>query len=708
MAVRDPVGLAPSRGPGLVEALIGEIGLTRGAGRVRTSGAGGLEYGRGGISASPRARTMWQLSQSSNAVVLKKIARGGTGTAQSLRAQMAYLFGKAEGLFGNMVEHDPEARSLSEEERLAIAADWSAGWRGNPKNGHTTHLLISFPAFVKPAKAQLIAEAWAAEMFQSGAHQHDEWAYVAALHTDRSHPHVHIVLNNRGLVNGFWFFMAKGHAFNLAVMKERLAGIAEEEGVYLDCSSRRDRGILSYGPTRAEIERARREERAPREVLLSGPVLEAALAEVRANAAVLKDLAMVAELGGLARAADRMREASEVLARGGIIQPLMDVPDKSEGGPPMAGSKDGREVEERGRGSAVESAGAGGEKAREEREAGGERRGPDREARAEIAPPATRRGLETYFADWLSRTEDKIAALPPERQAPLWRELRDIASDVVRTLGDSRGAELMTRDPVSRLHGAELTERGDGRATLTIGRDQRDLNADEAKELKASLRAAATEAGIDPSQVEARLARPAPSAFQERERVTADLRDVAERQKLDLSTEEGRTTAARRVDAFYAQAAKILDKALAIERVAEAVPGLPRALKAMAEVRVEAGQLRFESEAQAAAFAGDMAARYGKTAMQDLARGKDDALKRDFPDPAARAAIARAVMTVATVHETTGLSLAEAQRGIQLWDARAKEMEAGRHVDADRRSSLSGDRDRERQLTRDRSRDREL
>lgn len=706
--MRDPVGLSPSRSPGLAEALIGEIGFARGVGRVHSTGVGGWGAGRNGVSASPRARTMWQLSQSSNAVVLKKIARGGTASAASLNVQMNYLFGKAEGLFGNMVGHDPEARSLSEEERLAIAADWSAGWRGAPKNGHTTHLLISFPAFVKPAKAQLIAEAWAAEMFQSGTHQDDEWAYVAALHTDRSHPHAHIVVNNRGLVNGSWFFMAKGHAFNLATMKGRLAGIAEEEGVYLDCSSRRDRGILSYGPNRAEIERARREDRAPREVPYSGTVLEAALAEVRANAAVLKDLAMVAELGGLAKAATQMREASAVLARGGIIQPLMDVPEKSEGGPPMAGAKDGREVEDRGWGGQTDSVDVGAGKAREEREAGGQGAESEREGRAAAALPATRRGLESYFSDWLSRTEEKIAALPPERQAPLWRELRDIASDVVRTLGDSRGAELMTRDPVSRLHGAELAEHGDGRTRLKIGTDQRDLGTSEAAELKASLRAAANEAGIDPARMEARLARPAPSAFQERDRVTADLRDVAERQKLDLSTEEGRTQAARRVDAFYAQTAKILDTALGVERVTEAAPGLPRALKAMAEVRVEAGQLRFESDAQAAAFAGDMAARYGKAAMQDLARGKDDALKRDFHDPAARAAVARAVMTVATVHETTGLSLADAQRGMRLWDERAKEIEAGRPVDADRRSGPSADRERERQLSRDRNRDREL
>ncbi len=51
----------------------------------------------------------------------------------------------------------------------------------------------------------------------------------------------------------------------------------------------------------------------------------------------------------MAKAADRMREASAVLARGGVIQPLMDVPDKNEGETPMAGAKDGRELDDRDR-----------------------------------------------------------------------------------------------------------------------------------------------------------------------------------------------------------------------------------------------------------------------------------------------------------------------------------------------------------------------
>lgn len=150
---------------------------------------------------SPRAGQLWRFALGSNAAVLKKIGQGGTSSAKELNAQMDYLFSKSAALFGNAVAHDPSARGLAAEERREIADTWSQDWRGSPKNGHTTHLLLSFPSHVRPEKAKLIAEAWAFEMFQSGEHQAEEWAYVAALHTDRAHPHVHIVVNNRGLVN---------------------------------------------------------------------------------------------------------------------------------------------------------------------------------------------------------------------------------------------------------------------------------------------------------------------------------------------------------------------------------------------------------------------------------------------------------------------------------------------------------------------------
>jgi type IV secretion system T-DNA border endonuclease VirD2 len=180
--------------------------------------------------------------------VLKKIGKGGTVNAKELAAQMDYLFSKSASIFGNGVVLDAHAKGLTREERNDIVGNWVEDWRGSPKNGHTSHLLLSFPSHVRAEKAKLIAEAWAFEMFQSGEHQDDVWSYVAALHTDRAHPHVHIVVNNRGTLNDSWFFMAKEHAFNLDMMKERMVAIAAEEGVFLDATSRAERGLADLWP----------------------------------------------------------------------------------------------------------------------------------------------------------------------------------------------------------------------------------------------------------------------------------------------------------------------------------------------------------------------------------------------------------------------------------------------------------------------------
>ncbi|GAA0283557.1 relaxase/mobilization nuclease domain-containing protein [Rhodovulum strictum] len=301
------------------------------AGRLRggaVPGRRGRKVARGlsPQAAAARAHELWRVAQGSRAAVLKKIARGGAHTARELGRQVDYLFSKSEGIFGNMVEHDPEARSLSPDERKALIADWSDGWAGAAKNGHTTHLLMSFPADVRPDTARTIAELWAFEMFQSGDHQDEEWAYVAALHTDRAHPHVHIVLNNRGLMSGAWFFMARDHVFNFQMMKQRMVAIAAEQGVFLDASSRLDRGILTYGPSRAEIERARAEGRAPVEKRREGPALEAALAEVAQSGETLRFLARLAALTGERALQARIEAAVDTLRAGGILHPFSRLP----------------------------------------------------------------------------------------------------------------------------------------------------------------------------------------------------------------------------------------------------------------------------------------------------------------------------------------------------------------------------------------------
>jgi type IV secretion system T-DNA border endonuclease VirD2 len=242
-----------ARPVGLPEAVLGDLDFLRPQqGRVK---AGAPSPSRQGFRFSARASQLWRFSLGSNAAVIKKIGRGGTANAKELAAQMDYLFSKSAAIFGNGVALDHDARRLTKDERNDIVGDWVEDWRGSPKSGHTSHLLLSFPSHVRPEKAKLIAEVWAFEMLQSGEHQDDVWSYVAALHTDRAHPHVHIVVNNRGMLNDSRFFMAKEHVFNLDTMKERMVAIAAEEGVFLDATLRAERGLLTYGPSRAEIER---------------------------------------------------------------------------------------------------------------------------------------------------------------------------------------------------------------------------------------------------------------------------------------------------------------------------------------------------------------------------------------------------------------------------------------------------------------------
>lgn len=250
---------------------------------------------------SSRVRNAWRMGQGSQSVVLKKIARGGTKTPQQLGRQLDYIGMKADDVFGNGIGlqiDDDGFGSLSASQITDTVERWSEGWKGTPQNGHTTHLLISFPEDVAPMDARHIVEEWAEEVFIRSPHQDEEWEYVGALHTDRPHPHVHLVINNRGVLNGDWFFLAKSHHFNYADLKDRIAEIAHEYDYALDTSFRLDRGILTYGPEREEVERARQLGTEPLCKPLTGDALKRGLAYIKEGAALTRRLGdFAAEMG---------------------------------------------------------------------------------------------------------------------------------------------------------------------------------------------------------------------------------------------------------------------------------------------------------------------------------------------------------------------------------------------------------------------------
>ena len=565
------------------EAVLDEIRLRR------------LRGGGGRFSA--RANNLWRAAQGSNAAVLKRIHNGGTHTRQQLGAQFDYLFSKASAIFGNMVEHDPDRRTLTPGQRKAIAEAWEDGWRRDPRNGHTTHLLLSFPANVAPRRALRVAEAWAAEMFQSGMHVPDEWAYVAALHSDRAHPHVHIVVNNRGLENDTWFYMARGHAFEIQAMKERMVEIAAEEGLFLDSSSRIDRGKLTYGPSRAELENALREGRAVREKPLEGRAIREAMIQIAANIATLRLFSSLARRGSDAVLAAKIEEAAQVLERGGIITPFKE-----------------KAVD----GSAVR----------------------------------TRGELAEYYDQWLDRSERGIARLPEAERAELRRELYEAAAHVSRELGDDRGAALMQQPAREPVHATQL-----GAQSITRAGVVQPLTSERVTVLRDAIAEEAGRIGLDPAAVAERMTQGAANAWQERAWTRQDLLAVAAQQRLDLDSDAGRRTAADLVGGFYAATARLVERS--VERRAES-DRLMRTLGAMAESLRDHGTVAFQSDAHAARFARDLKDRYGEDLMARLAQGDDRALALDIPDPKDRQAAVRATAAAAERHESIGMTLQQA------------------------------------------------
>ena len=488
---------------GVAEAVLGEINFLRPQqGKVK---AGSSSSPKRGFSFSTRASQLWRFSLGSNAAVLKKIGKGGTANAKELAAQMDYLFSKSASIFGNGVVLDADAKGLTKDERNDIVGDWVEDWRGSPKNGHTTHLLMSFPSHVRPEKAKLIAEAWAFEMFQSGERQDDVWSYVAALHTDKAHPHVHMVVNNRGTVNDSWFFMAKEHAFNLEVMKERMVAIAAEEGVFLDATTRAERGLLTYGPSRAEIERARAEGRAPEERPREGKALEDALATMARTADAMRSLQHVAALTGLPEIGEKIARAEEALRRGGVLQPF-----------------------------------------------------PGGVATAERAD------LERHFSGWMVEAEGKIRKMPLAERKDMRDELYGYAIDIARGLGDARGAQLLQMLPQTKLYATSL-----GGDRLTQGREAVDLQPSAADRLKTDIVSKAVALGLSGDRMAERLSTGAANAWEERDWVRSDLLAVSGRRRADLRNLDQNRKVIDDLEGFYDTAAKLIEQVRVHEVVPE-------------------------------------------------------------------------------------------------------------------------------------------
>ncbi|MBX5242750.1 relaxase/mobilization nuclease domain-containing protein [Rhizobium sp. NLR22b] len=144
-------------------------------------------------------------------------------------------------------------------------------------DGHqelTTHIIVSFPPGTNEEDAHAAGRAWAEAMFGLGRNRigdgaddtsdmfplqnawrdRPEWDYVTAFHTNRPHPHLHVVLNRRALsARGEWLAISHRNQFlNYDTLREGLADVAYEYGIALDATSREQRGLEGHGPTREQ------------------------------------------------------------------------------------------------------------------------------------------------------------------------------------------------------------------------------------------------------------------------------------------------------------------------------------------------------------------------------------------------------------------------------------------------------------------------
>jgi hypothetical protein len=270
---------------------------------LRKVRGGGRSGGRRGSGLSGSLLNKWNFAEGSRAAVFKKIASGGTHTRHQMRRQMDYINTKAQYTFG-FSDALTDERRQPEASLEAIADSWEASWQGTPKNGHTSHLLISFPPDTAPRDAAAIAEEMCERAFGSEKEfADDRWEYIAALHTDRSHPHVHVLVNNRGIENGNWFYLSNKleAPFTYQGFRNLMVSVAQDYGVHLEATTRYERGDLQYSPSSAQW----RQGRVPGQRALTDRVLGMLIDEADEWGEVAKAAKMVGN-ARVAEVADRM------------------------------------------------------------------------------------------------------------------------------------------------------------------------------------------------------------------------------------------------------------------------------------------------------------------------------------------------------------------------------------------------------------------
>ncbi|MFK7845965.1 MAG: relaxase/mobilization nuclease domain-containing protein [Rhodothermales bacterium] len=216
----------------------------------------GGQSDRGG---SPALRNVsFQVVRRGPQAMVKVIRKGGTTNARGMRDQMTYLekdgdakLERSERYFG---------AELDDETQEKLIEAWGLAGESKTNSDKTTHFVVSFPSKTDHDAAYRAGRAWADEMFASGSYG-DVFDYYTAFHTDKAHPHIHIIVNRRGLENGDWLKVSRRSQFNYDEFRAVQVEVSLCEGIFLEASPRHARGISDRPIPDAEIRTAKRENR---------------------------------------------------------------------------------------------------------------------------------------------------------------------------------------------------------------------------------------------------------------------------------------------------------------------------------------------------------------------------------------------------------------------------------------------------------------
>lgn len=274
----------------------------------RTPTAGGTEAGSTGGRFAYRLSTNQRIRNAIRApqAVVKIVRGGGAGSSRDLESQLTYLSRNGELALD---EYDPDGSNFDLQgtsEIKGVSHSWGQRWdeaealdgRAARSKSKTYHLIVSFPEGTDAERAHEAADTFADRFLTSGEFG-DRWTHIRAWHTDRAHPHMHIVIDRRG-ESGLMMQINPARDISPARLRGLQVDAAAEHGLLLNDTPRVSRGLRGQGLSSPEWRAEQRGERIGRNAnRLAYEKLTAGFADeiIQHEASELRGLAHTLEAG---------------------------------------------------------------------------------------------------------------------------------------------------------------------------------------------------------------------------------------------------------------------------------------------------------------------------------------------------------------------------------------------------------------------------